>query len=174
MPRPYDNDLRRIFLAAYAAGKGTQAELALVFGVSVGWAEKVCRQHRQSGQPERIEQRHGPTSRVDAVVQACLLDAIKERPDLTLAELQEILAVRRGVRLCIGQLWNVLKKMGIRLKKVDPRHRARHREQSSKARTVHRTYPVNAAGTPDFPRRKWGDHLNDAHLRTPRRRSSYS
>jgi len=61
--------------------------------------------------------RHGPTSRVDAAAQACLLDAIKERPDLTLAELQEILAVRQGVRLCIGQLWNVLKKMGIRLKK---------------------------------------------------------
>jgi transposase len=117
MPRPYDNDLRRMFLAAYAAGKGTQAELALVFGVSVGWAEKICRQHRLSGQPERIEQRHGPTSRVDAAAQACLLDAIKERPDLTLAELQEILAVRQGVRLCIGQLWNVLKKMGIRLKK---------------------------------------------------------
>jgi len=54
MPRPYDNDLRRMFLAAYAAGKGTQAELALVFGVSVGWAEKICRQHRLSGQPERI------------------------------------------------------------------------------------------------------------------------
>jgi transposase len=64
----------------------------LVFGVSVGWAEKICRQHRLSGQPERIEQRHGPTSRVDAAAQACLLDAIKERPDLTLAELQEILA----------------------------------------------------------------------------------
>jgi len=117
MPRAYDNDLRRKYLAAYAAGKGTQAELAPVFGVSVGWAEKVCRQHRQSGQPERIEQRDGPTSRVDAAAQACLLDAIKERPDRTLAELQEILAVRRGVRLCIGQLWNVLKKMGIRLKK---------------------------------------------------------
>jgi transposase len=55
-----------MFLAAYAAGKGTQAELASVFGVSVGWAEKVCRQYRLSGQPERIEQRHGPTSRVAA------------------------------------------------------------------------------------------------------------
>jgi hypothetical protein len=51
MPRPYDNDLRRMFLAAYAAGKGTQAELALVFG----GAEKFCRQQRWSGQPERIE-----------------------------------------------------------------------------------------------------------------------
>jgi transposase len=88
MPRPYDNDLRRMFLSAYAAGKGTQAELSMVFGVSVGWAEKVCRQQRKSGQAERIEQRHGPVSRVDAAGKACLLKAIQERPDLTLACLQ--------------------------------------------------------------------------------------
>src|ERR1035438_3382272 len=59
MPRAYENDLRRKFLAAYAGGKGTQHELAQLFGVSVGWVEKVCRQHRQSGQVDRIEQRHG-------------------------------------------------------------------------------------------------------------------
>jgi hypothetical protein len=56
MPRPYDNDLRRMILAAYASGKGTQAELALLFGVGVSWVEKVCRQQRQTGQMERIEQ----------------------------------------------------------------------------------------------------------------------
>jgi transposase len=117
MPRPYDNDLRRMFLAAYAAGKGTQAELAGVFGVSVGWAEKVCRQQRQNGQGERIEQRHGPVSRVDAAGKACLLTAIQERPDLTLTELQAILAERQGVRLCIAQVANVLKRFGMRLKK---------------------------------------------------------
>jgi transposase len=106
-----------MFLAAYAAGKGTQAELSLVFGVSVGWAEKVCRQQRESGRAERIEQRHGPVSRVDAAGKTCLLEAIKGRPDLTLAELQAILAEQRDVRLCIAQVANVLKRMGVRLKK---------------------------------------------------------
>jgi transposase len=117
MPRAFDNDLRRKFLAAYAAGRGTQAELASLFGVSVGWAEKVCRQQRRNGKPERVEQRHGPESRVDGAARECLLTAIRERSDLTLAELQQILSERRGVRLCIGQLWNVLKGLGIRLKK---------------------------------------------------------
>jgi transposase len=106
-----------MFLSAYAAGKGTQAELAMVFGVSVGWAEKVCRQQRKSGQAERIEQRHGPVSRVDATGKACLLKAIQERPDLTLAELQVILLEQQGVRLCIAQVANVLKRLGMRLKK---------------------------------------------------------
>ncbi len=117
MPRPFDNDLRRKFLTAIAAGKGTQAELCAVFGVSVGWAEKVCRQQRQTGQAERMEQRHGPLSRVDAVGKVCLLKAIQERPDLTLAELQTILVEQQGVRLCIAQVANVLKRMGMRLKK---------------------------------------------------------
>jgi transposase len=117
MPRPYDNDLRRTLLTAYASGKGTQAELALLFGVSVGWVEKVCRQQRQTGQMERVEQRHGPLSRVDAAAKAYLLKAMEERPDLTLAELQKILAEQRGIRLCVAQVFNVLKQLKVRLKK---------------------------------------------------------
>ena len=117
MPRPYDNDLRRKVLAAHAAGKGSQRELALLFGVSRGWVEKINRQQRQSGQADRVEQRHGPVSRVDAAAQACLLRAIEDRPDRTLAELQRILAEQRGVRLCIAQVGNVLKRLEVRLKK---------------------------------------------------------
>jgi transposase len=117
MPRAYDNDLRRKVLAAHAAGKGSQRVLAQWFGVSLGWVEKVCRQQRPSGQAERIEQRHGPVSRVDGAAQSCLLRAIADRPDLTLAELQRILAEQQGVRLCIAQGWNVLKRLGVRLKK---------------------------------------------------------
>jgi transposase len=117
MPRAYDNDLRRKVLAAYAAGKGSQRELAQLFGVSLGWVEKVSRQQRQHGQVDRVDQRHGPVSRVDSAAKACLLRAIEDRPDLTLAELQRMLAERQGVRLCLAQVWNVLKQMGVRLKK---------------------------------------------------------
>lgn len=117
MPRPYSNDLRRKVLEAYAAGRGTQAGLAQMFGVSVGWVEKICRQQRLTGQADRIEQRHGPVSRVDEAGKACLLEAIADRPDLTLAELQRILAERQGVRLCIAQVFNVLRRLGVRLKK---------------------------------------------------------
>ena len=117
MPRPYSNDLRRKVWAAYAAGRGTQAGLAQTFGVRVSWVEKICRQQRLNGQTDRVEQRHGPVSRVDAAGKACLLEAIAERPDLTLAELQKILAERQGVRLCIAQVFNVVKRLGVRLKK---------------------------------------------------------
>jgi len=117
MPSPYDNDLRRKLVAAYAAGQGSHRALAKVFGVSVDWVEKVFRQQRQTGQVDRVEQRHGPLSRVDQAAQACLLRAIADRPDLTLAELQGILAEQQRVRLCVAQVWNVLKRLGVRLKK---------------------------------------------------------
>jgi len=117
MPRAYENDLRRKLLDAYGSGKGTQAELAQWFGVSVGWVEKVSRQYRQNGQAERVEQRHGPASRIDEAGRRCLLEALKARPDLTLSELQKLLADRRGVRLCVAQVWRVLKSLGVRLKK---------------------------------------------------------
>jgi len=117
MPRPYDNDLRRKLLAAHAAGKGTQGALAEMFGVSVGWVQKVLRQHRRTGEAARVEQRHGPLSRVDEAAKACLLGAIEQRPDLTLAELQRILAEQQGVQLCVAQIFNVLKRLGARLKK---------------------------------------------------------
>ncbi|MCE5308713.1 MAG: hypothetical protein LLG20_13830, partial [Acidobacteriales bacterium] len=64
MPQAYENDLRRKLLAAHSSGKGTLAELAQWFGVSLGWAEKVSGQYRRSGRAERVEQRHGPVSRV--------------------------------------------------------------------------------------------------------------
>lgn len=117
MPRAYENDLRRKLLEAYSSNKGSQAQLAQLFGVSVSWVEKVRRQYRRSGHAERVEQRHGPSSRVDEAGKRCLLEALARRPDLTLAELQKMLADRQGVRLCIAQLWNVLKRMGVRLKK---------------------------------------------------------
>lgn len=117
MPRAYENDLRCKLLEAYGSNRGSQAELAQLFGVSVGWVEKVRRQYRHTGQAERVESRHGPLSRVDESAKRCLLDALERRPDLTLAELQKILSDRQGVRLCIAQLWNVLKRMGVRLKK---------------------------------------------------------
>jgi len=117
MPRAYENDLRRKLLDAYGYEKGSQAELAQLFGVSLGWVEKVLRQYRQNGRAERIEPRHGPVSRIDEAAKRCLLEALQRRPDLTLAELQKTLADRQRVHLCIAQVWNVLKGMGVRLKK---------------------------------------------------------
>jgi len=117
MPRAYSNDLRRKVLEAYAAGKGSQRVLAEGFGVSKGWVEKITRQQRQNGQMERVEQRHGPRSRVTEAVEAYLCEQLLAAPDRTLAEWQRVLRETHRLQLSVTQLWRVLKRMGLRLKK---------------------------------------------------------
>ena len=117
MPRAYSNDLRQKVLEAHAAGKGSMRELAESFGVSLGWVEKISRQRRQSGQMERVEQRHGPLSRVTEAMEASLREQVRQVPDRTLLELQRVVREAHGVELSLTQMWRVLQRMGLPLKK---------------------------------------------------------
>jgi transposase len=117
MPRAYSNDLRQKVLEAHAAGKGSMRELAESFGVSLGWVEKISRQRRQSGQVERVEQRHGPLSRVTEAIEASLREQVRRVPDRTLLELQRVLREDHGIALSITQMWRVLQRLGLPLKK---------------------------------------------------------
>src|SRR3990172_8472781 len=91
MAKAYSNDLRRKLLQAYDRGEGGLRELAARFGVSTPWAWKISSQRRRTGQIERVEQRHGPRSRVTAEVAARLRSLLREQPDRTpeLLELHE-------------------------------------------------------------------------------------
>jgi transposase len=117
MPRAYSNDLRQKVLEARAAGKGSMRELAESFGVSLGWVEKISRQQRQTGQIERVEQRHGPISRVTEAIEAGLREQVRRVPDRTLVELQRVLREAHDIELSITQMWRVLQRMGLPLKK---------------------------------------------------------
>lgn len=114
MARAYSDDLRRKFLEAHRAGKGTLRELAERFGVSVGWAWKVSASLRQTGSMARQPQRrHGPRSKVD---RGLLERLVGHKPDIVLRELQAELR-RRGTQVSIATIAVVLRQMGLRLKK---------------------------------------------------------
>ena len=49
MAKPYDDDLRRKFLAALDRGEGTITELSGRFGVSVAWGWKISAARNRSG-----------------------------------------------------------------------------------------------------------------------------
>lgn len=117
MPRAYSNDLRRKVLEAHAAGKGSMRVLAEWFGVSLGWVEKISQQQRKTGQTERVEQRHGPLSRATPAVEEMLRQELRQAPDQTLAELKAKLHDQQGVELSVTQVWRVLQRLGLRLKK---------------------------------------------------------
>lgn len=129
MAKAYSDDLRRKLLEAHDRGEGSLRELAKRFGVSVPWAWKISRQRKRTGQMERVEQRHGPCSRMTPAVQASLRGLVRQQPDATLRELQQRLWTSERVRVSFQHLWRVLQGMGLRLKKSrsTPKNKIRRR-----------------------------------------------
>lgn len=117
MAKAYGDDLRRKLLEAYDRGEGSLSELAERFSVSVPWAWKISAQRNRSGQMERTEQRRGGRRKVTAEVEQQLRLWVQQQPDLTLAELQHQLEQNRRLAVSIGRLWQVLRQLGLRLKK---------------------------------------------------------
>ena len=118
MPQPYSDDLRCKLLEAYEAGQGTLRELAKQFRVSWGYSKKIRAQQLRTGRKERPPQRrHGPSGRVTREVQQQLRSALRQQPDLTLAELQQRIQQRTGVELRRSWLWVWLQRLGLRHKK---------------------------------------------------------
>lgn len=117
MGRPYGDDLRRKFLSAYDEGEGTLEELAERFVVSVGWAKKISAQRNLTGQAERVPHRAGRKPHAGPEAQQQVRAWIAAKPDLTLAEIQGKLRSQAAVGLSIPQIWRLLRRMGLRLKK---------------------------------------------------------
>jgi len=130
MAKAYSDDLRRKLLEAHDRAEGSLRELAKRFGVSVPWAWKISRQRKRTGRMERVEQRHGPRSRLTAEVQARLRGLVRQQPDATLRELQQRLAASEGIPVSFQHLWRVLQKMGLRLKKNRSTRKSKMRPQS--------------------------------------------
>jgi transposase len=118
MARAYSDDLRRKFAEAYERGDGSLSKLAGRFGVSVGWAEKLRRRQRQTGDIERpVGAKRGPQSKITDELREQIRGWIWTRPDLTLMEIQLQLWERHQVEVSLSRLWTVLKEMNLTLKK---------------------------------------------------------
>lgn len=117
MAKAYSDDLRRKVWGAYDRKLGNLRELSERFCVSYAWARKISWQRRRTGQMERVEQRHGPPSRVTAAVEARLRSLLREQPDRTLVELQQGVWEAEGVHFSMQHLWRVLRRMSLPLKK---------------------------------------------------------
>jgi transposase len=134
MPQPYSDDLRCKLLEAYEGGQGTLRELAKQFRVSWGYSKKIRAQQLQTGQKERPQQtRHGPAGRVTVEVQQQLRSALHQQPDATLAELQERIQQRTGVKLGRSWLWIWLQRLGLRHKKNRSGRKSKKRARTSGA-----------------------------------------
>jgi transposase len=129
MAKAYSNDLRRKLLEAYDRGEGSLRVLAERFGVSSPYAWKISAQRKRTGQVERVEQRHGPESKVTEAVEEQLRSWVRQQPDLTLVEIQERLWETARLPVSVARVWQVLRRMKLRLKKSHstPRSKTRRR-----------------------------------------------
>ena len=116
MAKAYSNDLRRKLLEACDRGEGSLRELAERFGVSSPYAWKISAQRKRTGRVERVEQRHGPESKVTGTVQQQLRTWVRQQPDLTLLEIQQRLWETERLPLSVSRLWQVLRRLKLRLK----------------------------------------------------------
>ena len=117
MAKAYSNDLRRKLLEAYDRGEGSLRELAERFGVSSPYAWKISAQRKRTGQVERVEQRHGPESKVTRAVEQQVRTWVRKHPDLTLVEIQERLWETARLLVSVARVWQVLRRLKLRLKK---------------------------------------------------------
>jgi transposase len=117
MARPYADDLRRKFLAAYDQGEHSLASLAAIFQVGEGWARKISAYRTRSGRVERPPYTPGRKLRTGAAAQQQVRSWIAAQPDLTLTEIQSKLRREAGVSISVPQVWYLLRKMGMRLKR---------------------------------------------------------
>ena len=117
MGKALGDDLRRKLLFAYDQGEGTLGELADRFLVSEGWAKKISAARHRTGLAERVPHKPGRKPRAGVEVQQQVRDWFVQQPDLTLAEVQQKLLSDADVSLSLPQIWKLLRKLGLRLKK---------------------------------------------------------
>lgn len=118
MARSLSVDLRERVVAAIAAGM-SRRQAAVRFGVSAASAIRWQQLAAEHGTPKPQQQGGDRRSaRIEAHAEL-ILDAYEATPDITLAELQAMLA-DHGVQVALGTIWRFFKRRGITRKKRRP------------------------------------------------------
>lgn len=109
------NDLRIRVVSEVKKGSSCRAA-ASRFGVSAASAIRWVQAFRKTGTHEAKRQGGDRRSKRIEAHRALIMKTITDRKDITLDELQELLA-ERGARFGIGTLWRFFDRHGITLKK---------------------------------------------------------
>jgi transposase len=119
MPAPYSSDLRQRVLADRDARMST-TDVAQKYKVSPAWVRRLLQRRRQTGETAPRPQRRGPLP-LAQTHGAQIRQAVRDRPDATLAELRHQL----GLAVALSTLWAAVAALGLRLKKKSPAPRSR-------------------------------------------------
>lgn len=120
----YSLDLRERVVAAYEKGEQSIAEIAARFSVGQTFLKKMLRQKRENGSLERLPTRAGAKKVLSEAHRRWLSKQIKEKPDATLAELQEGLQTTKKVSVSPATVSRELQVLRLPRKKSRSRRRS--------------------------------------------------
>lgn len=124
MGKPYSADLRERF--ARALGRGMKARAAARWlEVSESTGVKWAARWRETGAIAVQPMGGDNSSRIKGETAHWVLALVAAEPDLTLAEIRERLAARRGLSVSVAAVWRFLEGRDLRFKKNAARRRAR-------------------------------------------------
>lgn len=142
--KAYALDLRERVLRARRQGHSAY-DVAKQFSLSKRSVERYWRRYLDTGQATARKMGGHRTSRL-AAHDTTLRAWIGQRPDLTLAELQQRCRQELQVRLGITALWHRLERLGLSYKKNAARRRASPARAPDRARPL--VAPAGAVGRP--------------------------
>lgn len=123
MSRSYSTDLRVRVIKSISGGL-TGRKAAARFGVGVSTAVKWYQRYRDTGEIAARKQGQPGGSKLDAH-EAFILALVRERADISLAEIAARLAEKRAVSACPATVWYFFERRGISFKKNRARRRTR-------------------------------------------------
>ena len=115
--KAYSLDLRQRVVYAYEQGEGSISEIASLFGVCPVFVKKMLRQWRDNG--DLAPRAHGggkPKSLTDLQCQL-LRRSVRQQNDISLAELQSLLAEQERINVDVSTISRTLSALGLPLKK---------------------------------------------------------
>lgn len=122
-------DLRERIVAAYLAGEGSQEELGERFSVSRSVVGKLVRQFRDLGTLKTFVHQCGRKPAISGEMADRLREHLRDFPDATVKERRAAL----GLQCTEKTLWQTLRKMGWRFKKISARSRTGSARRGSSA-----------------------------------------
>ena len=119
--RAYSNDLRRRIIERIEKGEQSQREIAESFSVSKSFIEKMWQRYRTTGSFE-AKPHAGGNTRLLKEYEEVIRGEVKERPDITLAELAEKVSKASGQRrVSLTTMSDELRRLRLPRKKNDIR-----------------------------------------------------
>ena len=138
----YSIELRQKLLRAWERHLGSHRTMADLFGVSLGFVEKVLRQHRTTGTIAPKPHAGGQKPRLGAAAQAVVQRRMAANPDATLEELCTGVAAETGVRVSVPTMCRVRQRLGL------PRNKSRSTPANKTPSASNRRGPATKKRSP--------------------------